>query len=87
MDQQGTREFIKVLRLLERASLRELTAAVERALQIGATTVDAIRLILECGREEPARWFRLDDRPHLAAVHVPTPNLRAYSSLSTGGAA
>ena len=86
MDQQGTREFIKVLRLLERASLRELTAAVERALQIGATTVDAIRLILESGREEPARWFRLDDRPHLAAVHVPTPNLRAYSSLSTGGA-
>lgn len=87
MERQGMREFIKVLRLLEHASLRQLTSAVERALQIGATTADAIRLILECGREEPARWFRLDGRPHLAAVHVPAPNLQAYSSLSTGGGA
>jgi len=84
-ERQGTREFIKVLRLLEGASLKRLTAAVERALEIGATTADAIRLILQCGREEPVRWFRLDGRPHLAAVRVPAPNLRAYASLSTGG--
>jgi len=34
---KGTREFIKVLRLLERATMRELTGAVEQALAIGAT--------------------------------------------------
>jgi hypothetical protein len=33
----GTREFIKVLRLLERATVRELTGAVTEALRIGAT--------------------------------------------------
>jgi transposase len=87
LDRQGTREFIKVLRLLESAGLGQLTAAVERALAIGATSADAIRLILQCGREKPTRWFRLDGRPHLAAVHVPAPDLRAYSSLSVGGGA
>ena len=81
LDRQGTREFIKVLRLLEHASLKELTAAIERALDIGATTVDAVRLLLQGQREEPTRWFRLDGRPHLAAVHVPTPNLQQYASL------
>jgi hypothetical protein len=87
LDGQGTREFVKVLRLLESASLGQLTAAVERALAIGATSADAIRLILQCGREEPTRWFRLDGRPHLAAVPIPPPNLRAYSCLSVGGRA
>ncbi len=85
MDRLGTREFIKVLRLLEHATQKQLAAAIERALAIGANTADAIRLILESQREEPTRWFRLDGRPHLAAVAVPVPNLRAYSCLSTGG--
>lgn len=83
LDRRGTREFIKVLRLLEHANLAQLTAAVQRALQIGATTVDAVRLILECGREEPTRWFRLEGRPHLASVYIPPPNLHVYSSLGT----
>ena len=38
----GTREFIKVLRLLEKAGLAELTAAVEEALAIGATGSDRL---------------------------------------------
>jgi len=85
LDRQGTREFIKILRLLEGSSLNQLTAAAERALTIGATSADAIRLILQCGREEPTRWFRLDGRPRLAAVRVPAPNLHAYAFLNTGG--
>jgi hypothetical protein len=70
-----------VLRLLEHASLSELTTAIERALDIGATTVDAVRLLLQGQREEPTRWFRLDGRPHLAAVRVPPPNLQQYALL------
>ena len=77
----GTREFVKVLRLLEHASLAELTTAIERALEIGATTVDAVRLLLQGQREQPTRWFRLDGRPHLAAVRVPPPNLQQYATL------
>ena len=85
LDRLGTREFIRVLRLLETATLDELTAAVGRALAIQAHTADAIRLLLQTGREEPARWFRLDDRPHLSHVHLPPPNLETYTTLLSGG--
>jgi transposase len=80
----GTRQFIKALRLLERAGLAELTRAVERALELGVADADAVRLILEHRREEPVGLFCLDGRPHLKAVAVPTPDLGAYSSLTAG---
>jgi hypothetical protein len=80
----GTRRFIKVLRLLEWASLADLTRAVERALELGAADADAVRLILERGREQPAGLFCLDGRPHLKLVGVPAPDLSAYTSLTAG---
>ena len=80
----GTRQFIKVLRLLERAGLAELTRAVARALELGTADADAVRLILEHRREEPVGLFCLDGRPHLKAVAVPTPDLGAYASLTAG---
>ena len=77
----GRREFIKVLRLRERCEWKELGRAVDRALQIGALTVEAIRLLLQDGREEPVKYFRLDGRPHLQGHDVPPPNLALYSAL------
>jgi transposase len=84
---EGTRRFIKVLRLLERASLGQLTDAVQYALSIGVNDDDAVRLILEHRREQPVALFRLDDRPHLALVQVHSPNLFGYRCLLAGGAA
>jgi transposase len=80
----GTRQYIKVLRLLEWADPRELARAVERALERGTPDADAIRLILEPRRERPAGLFCLDGRPHLKAVAVPAPDLAAYASLVAG---
>jgi transposase len=80
----GTRRFIKVLRLLEWASLPELTRAIERALELGTADVDAVRLILEHRREQPVALFCLDGRPHLQLVGVPIPDLSAYASLAAG---
>jgi hypothetical protein len=80
----GTRRFIKVLRLLEGASLRELTRAVEAALELGTADADAVRLILEHRRERPVGLFCLDGRPHLQLVGVPAPDLSAYASLTAG---
>jgi transposase len=80
----GTRRFIKVLRLLEWASPRDLTRAVERALELGVADADAVRLILEHGRERPAGVFCPDGRPHLKLVGVPAPDLSAYASLTAG---
>jgi hypothetical protein len=82
----GRREFIKILRLLESWELRELAHAVDRALQIGALTVDAIRLLLQDGQETPVKYFRLDGRPHLEGRAVPPPKLSAYNVLRSAEA-
>ena len=79
----GTRRFIKVLRLLEGASLAELTRAVERALELGAADADAVRLILEHRRERPVGLFCLDGRPHLSWSAC-RPRTSAYASLAAG---
>jgi hypothetical protein len=80
----GTRQYIKVLRLLEWADLDELTRAVKRALELGTADADAVRLILEHRREQPVGLFCLDGRPHLKLVGVPAPDLSGYSSLTAG---
>jgi len=54
---------------------------VDRALQIGALTVEVIRLLLQDGREEPAKYFRLDGRPHLQGHEIPPPKLSIYDTL------
>jgi len=82
----GRREFIKVLRLLESYDLGELARAVDRALAIGALTVEAIRLLLQDGRETPAKYFRLDGHPHLQGRVVPPPKLAVYDALRGGEA-
>ena len=70
---QGTREFIKVLRLLESSTVPELTKAVESALTIGATGSDAIALILFHHAEQPVGLFSLDGHPHLKSVAIDPP--------------
>lgn len=82
---QGTREFIKVLRLLERRPLSALKQAVEYGLEIDATSADAIRLILEYQQESPTTLFCLDGRPHLKLVQVGKTDVSAYQSLLVGG--
>jgi len=77
----GTREFIKVLRLLERASLSELTGAIEVASSIGATSSDAITLILFHHQDRPVKLFCLDGLPHLRPYVIDPPDLGAYASL------
>jgi hypothetical protein len=80
----GTREYIKVLRLLETASISQLAGAVEQALSIGAASVDSIKLILEHRRQEPIALFSLDGHPHLKTVRVPNVDLTDYRGLTEG---
>ena len=69
---------------LERAGLDELTRAVERASELGVADADAVRLVPEHRRDQPAGLFCLDGRPHLKLVSVPAPDLSAYASLAAG---
>ncbi|MCX5661513.1 MAG: hypothetical protein NTW19_17685 [Planctomycetota bacterium] len=83
----GTRQFIKVLRLLEGSSIGKVADAVEQALAIHTLSVDAIRLILQQRQETPVGMFSLDGHPHLKSVRVLTPDPGAYRCLLAGGAA
>jgi len=85
-DGDGTREYIKVLRLLEKHPLPKLREAVEAALQVGAITRDAVAQFLYPREDWRATLFSLDGHPHLRHVRVSTANLAAYREL-VGGAA
>lgn len=80
----GTRSFIRVLRLLEKFSLPQLTAAVEYALDIDVIDADSIRTIIEHRSDRPVPLFPLDGRPHLAHVRIEATNLSAYQALLEG---
>jgi len=82
----GTREYIKVLRLLEKHPLPKLRAAVEQALAVGAITRDAVAQFLYPREDWGATLFSLDGHPHLRHVRVAAPNLASYMEL-VGGAA
>ena len=83
----GTREFIKVLRLLENSTMSALTKAVESALAIGATGSDAVALILVHHAEQPVGLFSLDGHPHLKSFVIDPPDLSEYRTLTETGAA
>jgi transposase len=77
----GTREFIRVLRLLESCSLPQLKDAVEYALDIDVVDPDSIRVIVEYRSQVPVELFSLDGRPRLAGVRVEQTDVTAYQSL------
>src|SRR5208282_1007265 len=81
----GTREYIRVLRLLEKHSLAEVRRAVEQALPVGAVTRDAVAQFLWPQESWRATVFRLDGHPHLRHVQVATADLNEYRSLLCAG--
>jgi len=78
----GTREFIKVLRLLERYSMRDLSIAVARASVMLSVNVDVVELLIRGRNERPVELFNLDGHAHLAGVHLETIDLHAYRTLT-----
>jgi transposase len=79
----GTRRYIGVLRLLETHALAAVAAAVERALALAIVDAEAVRLLLEQARQQPAARFDLGARPELLAVRVPPPDLTLYTQLTS----
>jgi hypothetical protein len=84
-DGEGTREYIRVLRLLEQHSLAELRTAVEKGLAVGAITRDAVAQFLWPREDWRFTAFSLAGHPHLRAVHIAAPEVRAYAELLGGG--
>ena len=82
MGPAGTREFIKVLRLLERHSMRDLRIAVERAAVMLSVNADVVDLLVRAKNETPVELFSLDGHAHLRSVSLEAPNLAAYRTLT-----
>ena len=80
-ERYGTRSYIRVLRLLEKFSLPQLTGAVEYALDIDVIDADSIRTIVEHRADRPVEMFSLDGRPWLQAVRVETTDISSYQAL------
>jgi hypothetical protein len=82
---EGTREYIRVLRLLEDHPLTQLQAAVEQGLACHALTRDAIAQFLFPAEDWRQTTFRLEGREHLRQVRVAPTEVAAYEELLTGG--
>lgn len=85
---RGIREYIRVLQLLEKYSLDELTKAIEKALTVRTHSRDAIAQFLTPAEPWEQTTFRLDGREHLRRVKIETSDITAYRQLlPSGGAA
>ena len=80
----GTREYIRVLRLLEKHSLPALRAGVEKALAVGALTRDGIAQFLFPREDWRFTVFSLDGHPHLRTVRIAPPDIQPYRELLGG---
>ena len=81
---EGTREYIGVLRLLEKHSLSRLKAAVAKALELGCPRKELIEQYLY-GENLEAPLFRLDGREHLKVVNVHCTDPGDYRALLKQG--
>lgn len=86
-DGEGTREYIRVLRLLEKHPLDRLTAAVEQGPRLRAHTRDAIAQLLLPREDWRTTTFSLDGRGHLRRVVVRATEVSAYRDLLPIGGA
>ncbi len=82
---EGTREFIRVLRLLEDYSMGRVRGAVEKALRIRAHSRDAVLQFLLPRFSWENTAFFLDGHQHLRLVKVTKPDLSLYSTLLPEG--
>ncbi len=81
---QGVKEYIRVLRLLEKHSLSRVTHAIEKALGLRHCSRDIVAQYLYPDELPAAPTFILDGREHLQGIRVDGPDLRAYAALLGG---
>ncbi len=81
----GKREYVQVLRLLERFEMNVLHLAIKDALQMGAISFDAIKHLLLCRVERRPPRLDLDVYPFLPTTNVATTSTASYMTLLAAG--
>lgn len=82
---EGTREYIKTLRLLEKHSMGRLTRAVRKAAEMEIYTRDGVAQLIYSREYYRKTTFNLDGREHLRMVRVARTDLSAYRELMAVG--
>lgn len=78
---EGRREYIQVLRLCERFEQSQVEWAVARALDLGAISFDAVKMIALARLEQRPPRLDLQFYPHLPRALVGRTDPRAYMGL------
>ena len=81
MGNQGRREFIQVLRLMEDFHQHQVEQAVTEALKLGAISFDAVKMLLLAKMENRTARLDLTFYPYLPAATVGATDPRAYLGL------
>jgi hypothetical protein len=79
----GTREFVRILRLLKQHPIEEVEEAMSTALQHGCVHLDGVQLCLHQLQHPEANPTALDlaQRPHLQTAGTQAIDLRTYEQL------
>jgi len=83
----GTKDYIGVLRLLERYSVSRVAEAIEKALPLPYPAPEIVKLYCQPEERPEAATFRLDGREHLKGITVNAPDLSGYQALAGEGVA
>jgi transposase len=81
---KGVREYIKILRLLESYSLKEVTRGIKEGLHMGIFSEDGIKHLILCRIEDRPPTLNLLEFPHIPNTTVITTNTSLYDSLIGG---
>ena len=86
MYSRGTREYIRILRLLEDHSLGDLTRSVRRAIDLGVEQYEAVKNLLLCPAERTPTLLDLSSKGYLAAYRIlPAPIANYQVLVGVGG--
>jgi transposase len=82
-DSSGPKEFIRILRLLERTDKSDLASVLEKALKLRVFSFDGVVLLLHAQHEEPSPFASptLTDLPHLNTYRIEPPNVVRFNNL------
>ena len=81
----GKRNYVQVLRLLERFEIEIVHLAIKDGLRLGAISFDAIKHLLLCRIERRPPSLDLDLYPFLPRTNIATTSASSYMSLLNGG--
>jgi len=82
---KGTKEYIQILLLLNKYSVRQIAKAITRALNYRIYCYDAIQQFLMTTEDYAFTTFSLAGREHLRGINVNKTDVSAYGSLVSGG--